>query len=59
MKVIRMVWNHNKNNFYFSVSLYLQLYSKGSLTRLQLLIGLMKSVRERMRFYHWVPDYIA
>lgn len=53
MSAVKMVFQHNYNNFLMSVSMYCHLYKEGSVSGPQLMVGLLKSVRERMKIYHW------
>ena len=53
MKTVKMVLQHNINNFVLSVSLYCHLYKEGSVSSGQLFFGLVQCVRERAKLYHW------
>lgn len=55
MRSIKLILNHNINNFVMSVSLYCQLYKDGSVTEGQLFVGMCKCFTERMKFFHWYP----
>ena len=56
MKLAKMILQHNINNFRHSVSLHHQLYKEGMETRTEYLLGLVKCVGERMKFFHWMPS---
>jgi len=56
MSIMKRILEHNVNNFLFSVTLCCDLYKSGSVTRWQLMMGLARSVRERMKAYHWSPS---
>lgn len=53
MKMVRMVLQHNINNFVLSVSLYCHLYREGSVSSGQLVRGILQCIRERTKPYHW------
>lgn len=53
MKPIKMIVQHNVNNFVLSVSLSWQLYREGSLSKFRLMIHLLKSFTERLKPFHW------
>ncbi len=56
MKLVKNILQHNINNFRHSVSLHYQLYLEGMETRIELLIGVAKCVKERFKVFHWKPS---
>ncbi len=56
MKLVKIILQHNINNFRHSVSMHCQLYREGYESRTEFLIGLKNCVKERLKFLHWMPS---
>ncbi len=56
MKIAKKILQHNVNNFRHTVFLNHDLYNKGIINRPQFLIGLLYSLKERIKIFHWRPS---
>ena len=56
MELIIIILKHNSNNFFYSSSTHFYLFGHGLESKTELIVGLLKCVKERLKLFHWKPS---